>query len=75
MANKCSIGEILGSQNCYKVIKSARNKTTIQDIKILSKDQQDLLLFRTGLPRENITSVCPYHQFYYNVNNLNYFHG
>ena len=66
---KCSVGKLL---NCDKIDccrKVAKKWGTIEDVRQLSENQKDLLLFRANLTIDSVTSVCPYHKKYFCIDN------
>ena len=72
---KCSVGKLL---NCDKIDccrKIAKKWGTIEDVRQLSENQKDLLLFRANLTIDSVTSVCPYHKKYFCIDNPSFFYG
>ena len=71
----CSIAKLLLLQNCNKIMKKSKKNKYIENVDELTQDQRDLLLYWTDLKREDVTSVCSYHQNYFGINNANFFYG
>jgi hypothetical protein len=72
----CSVARLLNLCDC----KSGKRRvlkcfTKTKDISELSEFERDLLLLRSGLNSESVSTVCPYHQNFFLINNASYFYG
>ena len=65
----CSISELLKEKERKCSKKSWKKWQSVKQLSELTKDEQDLLTFRTGLNSVNISSVCGYDQKYFCIDN------